>query len=1364
MRGIGNQSVGAENGPPRHLRRIAGRATLALSLIVLASLFGASSALAIHDHSELQAEFPACAGLSNPAVEDIAVDEAHEWLYVYCTYYEPETGGGGRIFKLNYSGAPVNYGAVKPYIAGNQIIGNPGAANDSLNAGFAGGHIAVDNSGGPNEGLIYILAGGSGLSGGSENIQIFKPNGEFLGSIIVPQFGGGDSKDIDVGPEGSLYFLTENRVSKYNTGYNEVARMYTSGAATFSEGNRMVADSRGAVWTVVNGPEKFEPDQLFTNFPPSLFAEREQFTGSPSPYVPYPLMSGFNGGVHIAIDPSSARNDLYVNRGSKVEVFSEGNATEPAYADAPAFGLGHVAQPGITVTKGNLVFTSAPNQEISRFGPGNIIPDVHTHQVDVDHIGHESAELDGEVSLDGGSAVTNCELEIGQSTSYGKSMPCTPSSFGSDSTVSAEPTGLETGATYHYRFKATNEKGSNYGVDRAFVPAFVLKVKTLPPSPIAEHEVTLRGSLDPDGMATEYRFQYGVDTSYGEETAWMSAGEGTGVTNLSALIKSLPAGKTFHYRIVAKNEKGTTLGQDQTFRTASPPDISGLRATDLTETSAVLHATINPVGYPTTYHFEYGPTANYGHTVPVPDEAIGSGTEPVEVHQEITGLTPGATYHYRVVAKNEPWGLAFSTDTSFDYAPPTCPNDHVREETASTYLPDCRAYELVSPGNAGAVQLFPGQEAWDLYQNIQDPNVERGMWPLNNGLASSPPRLMFYGLLGTINGLAAPNLLATDSYLATRTNAGWVTTLPGLNDNYEQPSGKECSDSMSLCLEYNTHVFGEDSGHRESEPYVFNSDGRFVERLPQNASVVPGANEYKGFHRTSADFNHYAFSSYEYEVKNYFEEKVYPAVAFTVDGVTSGAGSAYDNNLKHRSVSLISKLPGGGNIPPFGTSTLGFQFPGISKDGSHILMMNQAAPKGPYHLYMRVDDAVTYDVSKGAAIEFGGMTSDGSSVTFTSAEQLVPADQDHSVDLYRWNEATDSLTLLSQGNGNGNSDECSATWIEGCGVQIPHTERRWALELEAPYPATEVPYYEAQGLDDVAAEDSGDIYFYSPELLDGTKFGIPDQRNLYVARPDGTVQFVATMDVGTQVDRMTISRNGKFAAFLTPSQLTSYDNRGFREVYVYNAETGTLVCASCRPDGPPAHDVTVSQGGHFMADDGRTFFATKDSLVPRDKNGEITDVYEYVGGRPQLISGGLASRDFTGESEMLGLFARPEHTGLEAVSRDGVDVYFSTFATLVDEDHNGQFLKFYDARTGGGFSQPPVSAPCAAADECHGPDSSQPVPPTVTSETELGSSGNVHERAKRAKHRGRKARKRRHAHHRRVRLGQRRGHRGRRNG
>ena len=93
----------------------------------------------------------------------------------------------------------------------------------------------------------------------------------------------------------------------------------------------------------------------------------------------------------------------------------------------------------------------------------------------------------------------------------------------------------------------------------------------------------------------------------------------------------------------------------------------------------------------------------------MPDEDLGSGTEPIQVEQRITGLTPGVTYHFRVVATNEPWGTAISTDTTFDFAPPTCPNDHVRQETARPILPDCRAYELVSPGAAGAVQLFPAK-------------------------------------------------------------------------------------------------------------------------------------------------------------------------------------------------------------------------------------------------------------------------------------------------------------------------------------------------------------------------------------------------------------------------------------------------------------------------------------------------------------------------------------------------------------------------------------------------------------------------------------------------------------------------------
>ena len=141
-----------------------------------------------------------------------------------------------------------------------------------------------------------------------------------------------------------------------------------------------------------------------------------------------------------------------------------------------------------------------------------------------------------------------------------------------------------------------------------------------------------------------------------------------------------------------------------------------------------------------------------------------------------------------------------------------------------------------------------------------------------------------------------------------------------------------------------------------------------------------------------------------------------------------------------------------------------------------------------------------------------------------------------------------------------------------------------------------------------------------------------------------------------------------------------------------------------------------------MADDGRTFFSSKDQLDPRDKDGTITDVYEYVDGRPQLITTGQANRDFTGGSEVFSLISTSAYVGLEAVSHTGVDVYFSTFETLVNRDHNGEYVKFYDARTGGGFPEEPELLPCEAADECHGADSSAPPPPAINSAGNLGAS------------------------------------------
>jgi hypothetical protein len=170
---------------------------------------------------------------------------------------------------------------------------------------------------------------------------------------------------------------------------------------------------------------------------------------------------------------------------------------------------------------------------------------------------------------------------------------------------------------------------------------------------------------------------------------------------------------------------------------------------------------------------------------------------------------------------------------------------------------------------------------------------------------------------------------------------------------------------------------------------------------------------------------------------------------------------------------------------------------------------------------------------------------------------------------------------------------------------------------------------------------------------------------------------------------------------------------------------------SCNPTGaPPTEGARASQNGFFMSDDGRTFWSTVDALVPQDTNA-LADVYEFVDGRPQLISSGIAATDGRGSNPGL-------RAALGGVTADGVNVYFSTYDTLVDQDHNGAFLKVYDARTGGGFPKPPIVTPCVAADECHGGGSTTPSPSTVTSTVDLGSNGNANPSKRGKKRKGRK--------------------------
>ena len=111
---------------------------------------------------------------------------------------------------------------------------------------------------------------------------------------------------------------------------------------------------------------------------------------------------------------------------------------------------------------------------------------------------------------------------------------------------------------------------------------------------------------------------------------------------------------------------------------------------------------------------------------------------------------------------------------------------------------------------------------------------------------------------------------------------------------------------------------------------------------------------------------------------------------FAPGGQLSPPGSVYDNNTAADTVAVASKTPAGDDIPEEPTDQAGdpLQIPAVSSDGSHILMAAGGTgpcgattcplppcgsdysatircPMQPSHLYMRVDDAVTYDVSAG---------------------------------------------------------------------------------------------------------------------------------------------------------------------------------------------------------------------------------------------------------------------------------------------------------------------------------------------------------------------------------------------------------------
>jgi RHS repeat-associated protein len=211
---------------------------------------------------------------------------------------------------------------------------------------------------------------------------------------------------------------------------------------------------------------------------------------------------------------------------------------------------------------------------------------------------------------------------------------------------------------------------SEYGRQQVQVWSLVAevapRVTAEPASPVTALSAQLNATVNAEGAATTYYFEYGKTTSYGSKAPASPEALSARVlkTKVFQVIEGLEEGQTYHYRVVAENERGVTHGEDRSFVAVDKPEATTGEASAPTVSTATLPATVNPEGAATTYYFEYGTTTSYGSKAPVSPASAGSGKSDVEVSQALSGLSEGTTYHYRVVASNSS-GTTQGEDATF---------------------------------------------------------------------------------------------------------------------------------------------------------------------------------------------------------------------------------------------------------------------------------------------------------------------------------------------------------------------------------------------------------------------------------------------------------------------------------------------------------------------------------------------------------------------------------------------------------------------------------------------------------------------------------------------------------------------------
>jgi hypothetical protein len=275
---------------------------------------------------------------------------------------------------------------------------------------------------------------------------------------------------------------------------------------------------------------------------------------------------------------------------------------------------------------------------------------------------------------------------------------------------------------------------------------------------------TVNGIVDPDGIELdECTFEYGKTGAPYEHSAPCAETPGDiGLTvkTVHADLSGLAGETVYHYRLAATNPNATINGADRTFKTPAKPAITAQWANNVVFTEATLKANINPENAVTKFRVEWGLTDSYGNETTEKTVAPVADATEHSVGVFLDDLEHGTTYHYRFVAVNS-IGVAEGGDRTFiTYMPSAansnCPNQAFRYPS----LPDCRAYEMVSPvdkeGGEITARLSARSHPAELNQSAADGE-----------------RLAYSSEKAFGDAVSAPY---TSQYIATRaSDTGWST-------------------------------------------------------------------------------------------------------------------------------------------------------------------------------------------------------------------------------------------------------------------------------------------------------------------------------------------------------------------------------------------------------------------------------------------------------------------------------------------------------------------------------------------------------------------------------------------------------------